>query len=380
MPMGSPHPVPTHDAIFDRSAKSHEQVDSNLPLLDKIYGKPPTHLPTSYLPSSSSSSSASVPSVQQQQLHERVNARFGTATTSLGSTLARRIYGQRNSFYSAASQDNSHIMPRPPSSIPLSRTPSLTVSSSGSCESLASSAASHASSTPAVMSRSNSQNRVRRSSIVSNDASLLPPNTKVTRKPSITRIPTASSLPVTTNNDTIALHNASSDSLPNRRYSTLETASQWRSSIQPSIRSHRSCDSISSVDSTLNESDNAQKLLVSIRTRHDRLISMLDNIRNRMAQVRQSWEEDENDRQQYIARLRHSVLLEHDLPSVEPSSPTTYRKSRRSSLPAPTLPAKSTRRQAPMSSALVIRLYPLPRRMVIINVYPRQHLPHLHPL
>jgi hypothetical protein len=93
---------------------------------------------------------------------------------------------------------------------------------------------------------------------------------------------------------------------------------------------------------------------ISIRTRHDRLISMLDNIRSRIAQVRQSWEDDENGRQQYIARLRHSVLLEHDLPAVEPYSPINCRQSHRSGLPIPSLPVKSIRRSAPMSPGVNI--------------------------
>jgi hypothetical protein len=59
----------------------------------------------------------------------------------------------------------------------------------------------------------------------------------------------------------MTLSHSASDPMPNRRYSTLEAASQSSSAIRP-IRSYRSSESIYSTDSTLDENDNAQRLLI----------------------------------------------------------------------------------------------------------------------
>ncbi|RKP22826.1 hypothetical protein SYNPS1DRAFT_31516 [Syncephalis pseudoplumigaleata] len=303
----------------------------------KIYTRP-GHLPAPSL------------SMQQQQLHDRVNARLSAGVTrTLGTPATRRPDTRRDDDHHRATGQaltSRMALPSPASSYAsLSRTPSLSASSSASCESLASSAASQASSPPALISRSNSYFRVRRSGSVasSTDSCLTPPSSgifaKPARKPSISRIPT------TTTTTTIASSNVD-DAEP---------------AVASSPSTHHAQDAISSDNeaSTMaapspaspDEVDHAQQLLTSIRTRHDRLLGMLDNIRHRMSQVRQSWEEDEDNRQQYIARLRHSVMLDHDLANIAPIATTTtttttmHRGSRRSSLPAPALPVKSLQRR-----------------------------------
>ncbi|KAI9597213.1 hypothetical protein BDF19DRAFT_314341 [Syncephalis fuscata] len=199
------------------------------------------------------------------RLHERVNARYSNGVTVLGGNHSHSISGIRQSYNSVVTDDITGAA----LSSSLSRTPSLSASSSRSCESLVSSASSSSSlssSSSIPVTRRLSSNRsagslpsYRNSAILTDSSASSSTTSRIARKSSTSRIPTMASIgasPVTvaTSMDEEKkteeiIHSCAVAPVLNRRYSSADayTSTMTSPPIRPSMshRRHQSNQSIS---------------------------------------------------------------------------------------------------------------------------------------